>query len=163
MALSDIGGVLLWNAEVSVVWDPFHAAAEFTLIAHDAPGLGDPTFTGWSIQAGWFLTGEARAYDGKSGIWANTKPCCGPFLTRDCRCLGALELAARYDWIDLNDGAVEGGEMGTLSLGVNWYLNPNARVMFNFVAADISDRSSGGTIIDQATVNTFLVRLDVHF
>ena len=34
---------------------------------------------------------------------------------------GAWELSARWSDIDLSDGAISGGEMQILSLGVNWW------------------------------------------
>ena len=41
--------------------------------------------------------------------------------------------------IDLNDGPIEGGELANITVGLNWYLNPNVRIMFNYVHADIED------------------------
>ena len=50
---------------------------------------------------------------------------------------GAWEVAARYSHVDLNDGAgltrVQGGKMDGLSFGLNWYLNTNLKVQFEYV------------------------------
>ena len=45
---------------------------------------------------------------------------------------GAWEVAARWSDIDLRDGIVDGGEMETLSLGLNWWLSPIFSVNFNY-------------------------------
>ena len=50
--------------------------------------------------------------------------------------LGAVELAARYSNTNLDDGAVDGGEVDTIALGANWHLNPNTRVMLDYVMPD---------------------------
>jgi phosphate-selective porin len=45
---------------------------------------------------------------------------------------GAWELAARWSSIDLTDGAVQGGVMDILSLGLSWWLTPNFDVNLNY-------------------------------
>ena len=44
---------------------------------------------------------------------------------------------ARYNDIDLEDASVNGGELDNITVGVNWYLNTNARVMVNYFMADL--------------------------
>ena len=39
--------------------------------------------------------------------------------------------------LDLNDGLVQAGELDGLTLGVNWYLNPNTRLMFNYIRSHL--------------------------
>jgi phosphate-selective porin OprO and OprP len=162
-SLTLIDEVIVYNAEAAVVWNSFHVAAEYTIADVSDPARGDPQFTAWCVQAGWFLTGEAKAYDFKKGLWGNTKPCCS-FLSNDCCCSGAWELVARYDTLDLIDGTLNGGELTNLAVGVNWYLSPNTRLMFNYVLSNIQDRvGPGGVVIDDADVNSFLIRWDAHF
>ncbi len=152
---------MIYNAELGFVWNSFHGAAEYTIVDLDDAPRGDPQFTAWYAQAGWFLTGEAKAYDFKKGLWANNKPCCN-FLDDKCCCKGAFELVARYDTIDLNDGTIVGGEMTNIAAGLNWYLNPNARIMFDVVFSNTKDRTTGATIVDE-DVTSFIMRWDVHF
>ncbi|MBD3853040.1 MAG: hypothetical protein IFK93_17150, partial [Acidobacteria bacterium] len=45
---------------------------------------------------------------------------------------GALELAARYSSLDLTDGAVDGGEMDILSLGINWWFSRSTTFSLNY-------------------------------
>ncbi len=50
---------------------------------------------------------------------------------------GAWELAARYSYIDLNDGTgknrVQGGKMDGVTVGLNWYWNDNLKFQFDWV------------------------------
>lgn len=162
--INDLNGVILWNAEFGFEWHSLHVSAEYTSVTlQDSPTIGDPNFTGYYAAIGWFITGEARGYDWKNGWWGTTKPCCN-FLSNNCCCLGALELAARYDFIDLNDGTITGGEMTTITVGLNWYLNQYVRLMFDVTLSNVQDRNGpGGVVIDDADVLSFLMRWDVHF
>ena len=85
MTITDLESYLLWNVELGISWGPFHAAGEYTSVSLDAPLLGDPTFTAWYGQVGWFLTGESRGYSWKQGLWGNPKVCC-PWLSNNCCC-----------------------------------------------------------------------------
>jgi phosphate-selective porin OprO/OprP len=48
---------------------------------------------------------------------------------------GAWQLAARYSYLDLNSKNVRGGEIHDMTLGVNWFLNPNMKVQWNYSLA----------------------------
>jgi phosphate-selective porin OprO/OprP len=88
----------------------------------------DAQVDGWYVDASWFPTGHKRGY--KDGLLE------GPALGEGER---AVELAARVSRLDLDDAGVRGGDATTLTLGVNWYLNRNVRLMANYVHVD-SDR-----------------------
>jgi phosphate-selective porin OprO/OprP len=47
--------------------------------------------------------------------------------------IGAWVIAARYSYVDLNDNLVFGGEQENIVVGLNWYLNDNMRLMFNWI------------------------------
>jgi phosphate-selective porin OprO/OprP len=40
----------------------------------------------------------------------------------------------RVSYLDLNDKAIQGGQVFDITAGLNWFLNPNAKVQFNYVA-----------------------------
>ena len=48
---------------------------------------------------------------------------------------GAWELAAGYDYMNLNSGAINGGRADTVKGGLNWYVNSHTRLMANYVHA----------------------------
>ena len=98
---------------------------------------GDPQFNGFYAFASYFLTGEHRPYSTSSGTFAGIKPKQN-FLDGKGG-LGAWEIAARYSQLDLNDEGIDGGKLGDFTFGLNWYLNPNYRVTFNYVFADLKD------------------------
>ncbi|MFM8386810.1 MAG: OprO/OprP family phosphate-selective porin [Planctomycetia bacterium] len=162
--ITDPDSVLLLNGELGAIWGPFHVWSELTHLAVQDDVRDDPAFTAWHVSAGWFLTGESKAYDFKNMLWGNTKPCCN-FLDKECCCWGAFELVARVDRLDLTDGTVRGGEMTMISGGLNWYLNPHARMMFNVTHATADERTGpgAGVVVDGQDVTTFLMRMDVHF
>ena len=41
-------------------------------------------------------------------------------------------------------GSVRGGEQNVLTLGVNWYLNPNFKVMMNYLLIDVDRLNPAG-------------------
>ena len=68
----------------------------------------------------------------------------------------------RYSTIDLSDGAIEGGEEDNLTIGLNWYVNPHVRFMFNYVRADADPTSSDLTGEDDEP-NVFQTRAQIDF
>jgi len=127
-----VNDALIWGPEAAAVFGPFWAQGEY--MRADVDRLGAPAdndFDGWYAQAGIFLTGETRPYNGKTGNFDRLKPK-HPFSLKKGE-FGAWELTARYDELDLNDtgAGVAGGEMKNMTFGVNWYINNYIRTMFN--------------------------------
>ena len=96
---------------------------------------GEPRFHAWYVQAGVFATGEFRPYSG--GKFGRVKP--ENELGKDG--IGAIEIALRVDSVNLTDRAegIAGGNQTNYTLGVNWYLTPNARIMTNYVLATFDE------------------------
>jgi phosphate-selective porin OprO/OprP len=91
-------------------------------------------------QVGYFLTGEHRPYDRKTGTIDRVIPKSNlTFAGTDCNPgLGAWEIAGRWSYLDLNDAAINGGTIMDYTVGVNWYWNPYTKVVMNYVHA-VSD------------------------
>ena len=89
-------------------------------------GDGRPDYRaeGQYLFASWLPGGESRAY--RNGHAANVVP---------TRRWGAVELLARYDRADLDDGPIGGGRGHAWTLGANWYLGRHIKLQLNHVAA----------------------------
>ena len=69
---------------------------------------------------------------------------------------GALELAARFSHIDLNDEMISGGKEDNITLGMNWYLYQKIRLMFNYIHARVYDREKPA--VDEGDADIYAVR-----
>ena len=109
-----------WTAELGIRRGPIWLATEYTRTDVDNPALGNPTFDGYWVGLSWILTGEMRAYNKKSGTFGGVPVSRTVYQNGK----GAWELTARWSNVDLEDGAVFGGEMDIASLGLTWWLTP---------------------------------------
>jgi phosphate-selective porin OprO/OprP len=128
--------------EIFLVQGPFALQSEIAMATiNDAvvgsANVGNATLWGGYIQATYFLTGEHKGYDRKLGRLDRIKVNEPFFWVRTdegtSRGRGAWELAARYTYGDLNDSGINGGLFNELALGINWYWNPNFKVMANYI------------------------------
>ncbi len=148
-----LGSELLWvDGPVSL-----QSEAMVSLVSH----LGSTALLpGVYAQAGYFLTGEHRPYDRKTGTIDRVIPKSN--LGHDgktCRSgCGAWEVAGRWSYLDLNDAAIRGGTIMDYTAGVNWYWNPNTKMVFNYVHA-ISDSATS----PEARTDMFGVRAQIDF
>jgi len=126
-------------AEAAWVHGPFSLQGEYTQAFVQSRVMEDPAFWGAYVQASYFLTGEHRPYSLSKAVFGKLKP---KHNYDGKGGKGAWEVAARYSQLDLNDARIKGGEIRNFTLGLNWYLNPATRVMWNYIR---SDRTSGGS------------------
>ena len=47
----------------------------------------------------------------------------------------------RYNWSDLTNNGIYGGVIHEVTLGVNWFLNPNMKIQWNY---DVGHRGNLG-------------------
>lgn len=106
----------------------------------DTSTVGDVFLYGAYTQIGYFLTGEHRPYDRKAGAIDRVIPF--QSLSKECRGYGAWEIAARLSYVDLTDNLVQGGDMENLTLGLNWYVNPNCKCVFNYIHSWTNSRQA---------------------
>ncbi len=132
----DADTVTIANLEAAFGLGPLSLQGEWSMASPDAEG-DDAEFGAWYVMASYFLTGEHRPYSQSSGAHGRIKP--NHNATGKPGGAGAWELAVRFDTMDLEDGAVEGGAVDATTLGLNWYLNPHSRIMINYVLADVRD------------------------
>jgi len=127
-------GVNLLNPELAVVYGPFAVQAEYTKAMVETPkGKGNGLdFSGYYVEASYFLTGENRNYKTAAGTFGLTSP---KHNFDGHGNWGAFEVATRYSALNLNDQKVHGGRLTGITTGVNWYLNPSMRLMANYNVA----------------------------
>jgi phosphate-selective porin OprO/OprP len=156
-----VNRVDLIDTELVMVLGPFSLQGEYYHAFTGGSEVGNLRFWGGYLQVSYFLTGEHRIYDTANGIFSRIKP------KNDFHPLkgtwGAWEVAARLSYLDLNHGGdIKGGQETNLTLGLNWYLNPNIRLMFNYIRAHVEDRKTYPPV-DKGNANIFQTRLQFAF
>jgi len=155
-AKSELG----YGLEAAVISGPFHAAAEgFWQKVNRVAMVSDPTFFGGYAEAGMFLTsGDKRGY--KGGKFDRVKPA-NPVGEGG---MGALQLVARYDYLDLNDAGVIGGKQNGYQLALIWTPTDYTRLLVNYGRMEYDDavlpRANGDT---SYAVDAFGIRAQVDF
>ena len=117
-------------------------------------GQGNTPFTHEIIsyygQVSYFLTGENRPYKSSLAGFGRVKP----KNNYGENGWGALEVAARFSAIDMK----EDGSLEDFTIGLNWYLNPNTRVMLNYVMGELTNG-----IGEVTTENAVMMRIQLDF
>lgn len=103
---------------------------------------GTPYFQGAYLTMMYFLTGEHRNYNKSLAVLDRVVPNSNFFWVDSaggsCWSPGAWQVGVRLSFVDLNDNGINGGQLNSCTFGLNWYLNPNARMQFNY---DLTHRS----------------------
>jgi phosphate-selective porin OprO and OprP len=162
VSVPDATDVQLIGLEASWNIGAINIQSEYIGSNVDRFGAPSAWFHGTYLQASYFLTGESRQYDRKTGTFTRAKvnrpfiPAC---VAEDgCRGPGAWEVAFRWNYLDLSDAGINGGYIDGTTFGLNWYLNPYTRLMFNWGLNDLHDPADG-----RSAAQWLGTRLDVHF
>ena len=155
-ALITTGGIPMdavdvFGAELATVLGPVSFQAEFIDAYADTLDDHRDNFYGTYALVSWFVTGERRMYDPKVGAFTRTSPL-EPFSISKGQ-WGGLELAARYSYVDLNDGTFRGGIENDMTLGANWYLYSNLRFMLNYVLAHRNGTGDQHAIMSRVSID----------
>ncbi len=121
---------LLYTFELAGLYKGFRFEAAFIQddvhIDPNAPATVDKStkhFLGRYVQASYLLFGGTQYYD-YSGAKFNQ--------VKRGQKWGDLELALRYDYLDLNSQNVYGGAGEAYTVGLNYYVNSNVKFMLNY-------------------------------
>lgn len=140
--------------EFAAIWGPLSVVAEwygvttfqgkgdrFSRVGTQSnvpPGdRGTLNYSGGYVEVGYFLTGESRGYN-RTFLSLDRQPVNeNTFFVKNeegghCFGRGAWQVLARYDYVNLDSKGVNGGVINNLTLGVNWYLNPNSKIQLNY-------------------------------
>lgn len=140
------------GGELAGAFGPATLQAEYMLQKLDQVSTASPDsqdVVAWYVQGSYFVTGESKPYKKGEGAFGQPKP------KND---FGAIELAVRYDSGENKDSntacnvtipAVTGSaplpaitvlatecSATALTLGANWYVNPNVRFMLNYIIGE---------------------------
>jgi phosphate-selective porin OprO/OprP len=160
--------------ELYAVWGRFSVLNETSLNYVNNAGtiggtgavtpIGNQFFWGTSTQVSCFLTGESRTYNKRYGTYARVIPNENAWLVRDedgsfNGGLGAWEILFRHEFVNeslfnnLLPGApaltTTAGYGNSYTAGLNWHLNPNMRIMFNYTLFDRVVNLPAGGVRDQ--------------
>ena len=109
---------------------------------------------GYYGQVSYFLTGESRPYKSSYAGFSRVKP----NNNYGSNGKGSIELVARISKMDLSNAGM--GILDSKTIGVNWYLNPNTRVMFNYVMGELSESDESAIITQE---NSLMMRVQLDF
>ena len=169
------------DPEIAFMWGPFLLQAEYTMSWFNGvkPAANVPTNMGTCFMEGgyvetlYFLTGENRSYNRQTGVFGRTIPKENADIKKGT--WGAWQVGLRYDWLDLNSGTLmNGGNASDFTFGINWFLNPNARLQFNYVLSWVNNAPAvtfpgttgalnGARFVGDGSINTFGGRLDFTY
>jgi phosphate-selective porin OprO/OprP len=164
--VTEDGERLRLGPQATYYWGPFGALFEWTKsdthLLSTTLGRIESDVRAWQVAASWVLTGEAATFRGvtprnplrpSEGTW------------------GALEVAARYHRLEVDDDVFDAGfasrtasasRADAWTLGLNWTLNPFVRVSLNYESTSFED---GGAVLgtDRPDEDLLLTRFQLSY
>ena len=116
--------ITAYALEAAGSFGPLFFQGEYANATFARPLNGDQDVQTWYLQGSWLLNGGHKAYKSGTGVFASPK------VTDK----GLWELTARYDYIENKD--ILNREVTSWIMGMNYYVNPNLRFMFNYIKGD---------------------------
>lgn len=116
-----------YASEIAYQNGPFLLVGEYfkTIVNRKTTNLN---FDSSYIMASYFLTGQRYKYDFQNGGVSDV-------INKE----GALEVASRYSYVNLNDNDIRGGKLRAYDVGVNYYVNKNVKLMLNYTYNKLKD------------------------
>lgn len=132
----------LANVEFAAAWKNIMFHSEYLVAKLNGtdlnrmPGITSSKAEGSFAQVGWLLFGGHYQYNIREGEFTQ--------VARGKK-WGDIELAFRYDYLNLNDfdAKIYGGGANAYTFGLNYHVNPNVKFMLNYTYAD-HDRYANG-------------------
>ena len=146
----DIDESNLLGGEFAYVNGSFSLQGEYLQTA--LLGVTETKLNSYYAQISYFITGESRPYKSSLDGFGRVKP----NNNYGNGGKGAIEVVARTSQICLEEADM--GQLNARTIGLNWHLNPNTRVMLNYVMGERIDLS--GQVI---TENAAMMRVQLDF
>lgn len=133
------------NVELAAVYGSWTFQAEYLVnalqdarLTGDAPLGTTAVYHGGYVQLLYYLTGDQDQYSKTRAAFDRVRPRESFFFLKDgngqsCFGSGAWQVGARYNYLDLNDEGLNGGILHNGTFGLNWFLNPNMKLQFNYM------------------------------
>jgi phosphate-selective porin OprO/OprP len=166
-------GADVLSLEWAFVDGPFALSAEYAVargtdlfdrfngLTYSGP-RGNINYQAFYVESGYFLTpGDGRSYDKKNGTWGRTIPQENVIVARGqdgswWHGCGAVQLLVRYTYLDLVSGSptltpvstASGAQAGIeqdVTVGLNWYLNPQTIISCNYVWTHVNSVVAGAS------------------
>lgn len=169
--ISGIDKENLMGGEGALRFKNFNLQGEYTMANLEREKeLKNAEFSGGYAQLSWIITGETKSYLMDEGEF-------GKIIPKSNK-LGAWEFAARYSFINMTDEdayqnesalssekiGIYGGKAANITLGLNWYPNPNLRFMVNYIMVDNSETADGtGNLIGNDDFSVLSARIVVMY
>lgn len=147
------------DPETLLIWGPWYVQAEYTRVwatqsynAANVP-IGTTSYSGYYVEVLYFLTGEHRIYDYQKGLVGRVIPFENATFVRGTNgrptfLSGAWQIGIRYNALNLDSKTINGGQLHDITLGLNWFLNPNMKLQWNVTMAhrDGQNNTADGNI-----------------
>lgn len=157
-----------YGAEAAAIYKNLWVSGEYGITdASCGACASDPSLNGGYLEAGVFLGGKKTYKGGKFNR---------PKVDKSIKDggIGAISFVARYDTIDLADTSVNGGDLDSKILGVDWWPTKNTRIGVNYFdsSANLGTSTSGldsefAALVTAGTpeesVNGFVARAQFDF
>lgn len=148
--LAIVVGPLLIQTEYYAVWV---RDAMFPITPAAARvNRGTVYFQSYYVEVLYFLTGEHRAYNRRNPGFTRVVPNENFFFVNgaDGQLFGrgAWQVGVRYSYLDLENRGIAGGTLHDITLGLNWFFNPNAKLQWDYswTHRDVPGRTSDGNV-----------------
>jgi len=121
--ISDVDHTWLAGAELAGYYGPWKFQAEYIHQGINRKGnFSNESFSGFYVQSSCLLLGGKQDYNNSRGAFNQ------PLIGKK----GDVELALRFDRLDMNDKEIKGGASNQYTAGVNYYVNENLKLQLNY-------------------------------
>lgn len=136
--IKDSDYTTLLGLEGAIQFGSLHLQGEYitaNVYRLEESGKPDACFDGGYAYVSFFLTGDHHTYDVTAGEFGRLVP---------EKEFGAIEVLARYSWINLNDeeANIMGGEGKDWTFGLTWYFNANVKMLVNYTIVDHDENAT---------------------
>ena len=129
--VTNVDVTTLYNVELAGAYKNFIFQAEYTgstikgTSLNNEEGIDEASYDGAYAQVGWLIFGGKYNYNMKEGEFTQVS------RGKDW---GDLELLFRFDYLNLNDfdAKIYGGAANAYTLGLNFHVNSNVKLMLNY-------------------------------